>query len=478
MILVPGRRPRGATFGVLVCALPLTLAGHFAARTATDLGQLASEPNRGNPATEAEASPHVTLLESAPVETDLGHADIPDFADVWLELIGGAKEHIELAHFYASDVGELGASDPEKPTRLTPVIAALEAAAKRGVHVRFLADAKFAKTYPALLERFGKLVNFEVRAYSLPSIEVVDYAPGTGLDSEYRVRLQPLPDGPRPGVMHAKYMLVDGKSVALGSANFDWRALEHIQELGVLLQDAKGQPSLVAAFADVFALDWFFAGGGVGMRPEATFDASTGFDWPATFGADSEPVRVTPVFSPRGLLPDETSWDLPRLVERIDAAKERVWVQVLTYHADDREGYFETLDGALRRAAGRGVDVRLMVADWGKRAYIVPGLKSLAVMPHIAVRFVTIPEATTGHIPFGRVIHSKYLVVDQDRAWVGTSNWERGYFTASRNVGLLLDGEAPARRLAKFFLDVWDSALAEPVDPGANYVAPEYGERD
>jgi len=461
VILVRRSRPLCTGLGALVCALPLSLASLFA--TQADSGLVDVAPN----------SPRVTLLESAPIETVLDHPDILNFADVWLEQIGAAKEHIELAHFYASDAGELGASDPGKPTQLTPVIAALGAAAKRGVHVRLLADAKFAKTYPALLERFGALANFEVRAYAMPSVELVD--------SEYRVHLVPRPDGPRPGVMHAKYMLVDGKSAALGSANFDWRSLEHIQELGVLVQDAPGQPSLVAAFADVFALDWFFAGGGQGARPTVTFGATApagDSSWPATFGEDAEPVRVTPVFSPRGLLPDEASWELPRLVERIDAAKERVWVQVLTYHADDREGYFEALDTALRRAAARGVDVRLMVADWSKRAYLVPGLASLAVMPHIAVRFVTIPESAEGHIPFGRVIHSKYLVVDQDRAWVGSSNWERGYFTASRNVGLLLDGHAPTRRLAKFFLDVWDSELAEPVDPGATYVAPEYGERD
>ena len=35
------------------------------------------------------------------------------------------------------------------------------------------------------------------------------------------------------GVQHAKFFIVDGEEVFLGSQNFDWRALKHIHELGV-----------------------------------------------------------------------------------------------------------------------------------------------------------------------------------------------------------------------------------------------------
>ena len=45
------------------------------------------------------------------------------------------------------------------------------------------------------------------------------------------------------GVMHAKYLIVDQRSVYLGSANFRLRALEHISELGLrsdLLPIAEG----------------------------------------------------------------------------------------------------------------------------------------------------------------------------------------------------------------------------------------------
>jgi len=67
-------------------------------------------------------------------------------------------------------------------------------------------------------------------------------------------------------------------------------------------------------------------------------------------------------------------------------------------------------------------------------------------------------------------------VADGRRAWIGTSNWERGYFHASRNVGLLVEGRSSGERLQRFFADVWDSAYAEEVDPDATYEPPRIGD--
>ena len=83
----------------------------------------------------------------------------------------------------------------------------LMVAAARGVKVRLLAEDKFYATYPETLERLGALEGIELRRY--------DISERTG------------------GILHAKYFLVDGRELFVGSQNFDWRALEHIQELGV-----------------------------------------------------------------------------------------------------------------------------------------------------------------------------------------------------------------------------------------------------
>ena len=60
-------------------------------------------------------APPIELVETAPIETTLDHADIPNAADVWLEMIGGAKRSIDLAEFYVSD---------QAPSKFTPIVEA------------------------------------------------------------------------------------------------------------------------------------------------------------------------------------------------------------------------------------------------------------------------------------------------------------------------------------------------------------------
>lgn len=378
-----------------------------------------------------------TLVETAPVETLIGSEDIPEFADVWRESIDAAERSIELAHFYASN---------EPGSSLEPVILALEAAAARGVQIRFLADERFYGTYPETLDRLHAMDGVEVRR--------LDLRERSG------------------GVLHAKYMLLDDDVTCIGSANFDWRSLQHIQELGVLARN----PQIAAAMGDVFELDWAIAGGASeDQLPKATVTAT---DFPVRLRfSDSEFVEVTPVFSPRGLLPSDDLWDLPRMIEWIDGAREHLRVQLLTFRMSGRDGErFEQLESAILRAAKRGVSVQLLVADWGKRRGTIEGLKEITSLPGIEVRMATVPPASRGHIPFGRVIHSKYMVVDGARAWVGTSNWEKGYFHESRNVGLMIEGEACAARLIRYFEAGWDGPYSYEVDPAKDYEAPRVGD--
>jgi phosphatidylserine/phosphatidylglycerophosphate/cardiolipin synthase-like enzyme len=89
---------------------------------------------------------------------------------------------------------------------------------------------------------------------------------------------------------------------------------------------------------------------------------------------------------------------------------------------------------------------------------------------------VTIPPWSGGFIPYARVIHAKYLVIDDRRCWIGTSNWEWDYFHTNRNVGLVIDGKQPASTLNRFFLDGWNGPYARPVDPCVTYTAPRIGE--
>ncbi|MFY0526701.1 phospholipase D-like domain-containing protein [Archangium gephyra] len=151
------------------------------------------------------ALPGLVLVESSPVETTLDHADIPDAHEVWPEMVNGAARTLDVAQFYVSNA---------PGSRLEKVIQAVEAAADRGVKVRVLADEKFYKTYPETLERLAKRPGIEMRR--------VDLGKAMG------------------GVLHAKYFVVDGREAFLGSQNFDWRSLEHIQEARAAHPGARG----------------------------------------------------------------------------------------------------------------------------------------------------------------------------------------------------------------------------------------------
>src|SRR5581483_1536421 len=114
---------------------------------------------------------------------------------------------------------------------------------------------------------------------------------------------------------------------------------------------------------------------------------------------------------------------------------------------------FTDLDDALRRAAGRGVEVDLLVSDWSKRKGTLESVQDLGRAAGVRVRFIKIPAWSGGYVPFARVAHAKYMVIDGARAWVGSSNWEGDYFTRTRNAGVVVEGEAFAAQLEHVFHD-------------------------
>lgn len=379
----------------------------------------------------------IELAESWPSGTVLDHPSIPDAPRVWIEMIQGARKRIDLGHFYAVDQGS---------SRLTAVIEALEAAGKRGVKLRFLVEKNFRGASEETLARLSKIENLELRK----------------LDSKAAFGA---------GVMHAKYMLVDGEECFLGSQNFDWRSLEHIQELGVRVRSG----SFCAPIQQLFDADWARA-----ADPQATLPASskanaaTQAPQKARFRGDE--VLIQPLASPEERI-GSAAWDLDRIRTAIRGAKRSVDVQVMTYRMTGRDKrYFEELEGELKSAAARGVEVRLLVADWCKRKGTIEGLQALEPLDHLAVRMATIPQAASGFIPYARVIHAKYMVVDGNQCWVGTSNWERDYFHESRNFGVFVEGAAFGKELQGFFDSGWSSPYSAPVDPKAAYEAPRIGD--
>ena len=386
----------------------------------------------------------IAFVESWPQHTAFDLPALRDAPDVWPEVLG-AHDRLDLAGFYFSRKGDGDdAYGPDAaPDLLLPALEAVAAAAARGGPVRCLADAKFARTYPAVPAWIDGLDHAETRIWDAGAVF--------------------------GGVLHAKYFLAGDDVLWVGSQNFDWRALGQIRELGVLVRD----PGLAADARRVFDLDWRLAGGDTSLPPPPEPRPLAALPRRPLVTAAGDTVRALVAASPRAGLPEGIPWDLPLLVEMIDAARDSVHVQLLSYGVTDRERrLFDDLDRALRRAAVRGAQVRVLLSDWAKSRYAVPWLKSLAAIEGITVRFGPVAPHPDGFIPYARVQHAKFLTVDGRLCWLGTSNWSRDYFFASRNLGVVLEGEGAARDADAFFARGWRDAAAETVSPCGEYSPP------
>jgi phosphatidylserine/phosphatidylglycerophosphate/cardiolipin synthase-like enzyme len=361
----------------------------------------------------AKAAGPTQLIQSIPAETNLAHPDLAFAKDAWVEVIRGAKTRLDFGEFYIAH---------EPGHALDPVLQELDRAGARGVKIRFILSSRMLDQDPAGVARLKKVPGLELRIFELKGVS--------------------------KGILHAKYFLADGREAVLGSQNFDWRALEHIHELGIRTVD----PVLVDRLQEVFEVDWRFALD-QGLPPAAK-------PVPAPTGP-SELVASPPFLSPGTVRSAQDA-----LVQLLGEARASIQVQLLTYSpVSGKDHYWPVLDQALRAAAVRGVKVELLISDWIFKSRGLPHLKSLSLIPGIEVRIASIPEASTGHIPFARTVHSKYCLVDGKTLWVGTSNWEADYFEASRNVEVILRQPELAKQGGEIFARLWTSPYVKALEP-------------
>jgi phosphatidylserine/phosphatidylglycerophosphate/cardiolipin synthase-like enzyme len=387
-----------------------------------------------SPLAQADFSiPGFELVHTVPLDTELASADLRQPGPVWIELFDGAKSTIDIGQFYAAD---------HPGSVLERVIERLEAAGKRGVKIRFLLEEKGIRLSEAsTLERLRAIPNLTLR--------VLPYGQLSG------------------GIIHAKYMVVDGRQAFVGSQNFDWRSLEHIHETGLRITDA----TVVGQVQAIFDQDW---------QAQAALTAHSAVPLPM---AGQPPARSGNylVASPQRYNPPgvgDSQLELPRLLSE---AKHEVRVQLLdyaplSYGPDKTRPYYAVIDNAVRAAAARGVSIKLMVSNWNTDALELPYLKSLAVLPNVQIKIVTLPQAKQGFIPYARVIHSKTLEIDGQVAWVGTSNWLGGYLDNSRNLEVVMRSEAMAKRIGQLHEQLWDGPYAKALDVTATYPEPHPGQ--
>ena len=401
------------------------MAGRLVTVTALALLLLLPACRAPTPTHPPRPSVELELVESVPVETSLDQPDVRDTQQVWLELINSARSSLEVAQFYLAN----------KPgAAMEPVVQAIEAAGRRGVRVRVLVEKKFLRISRDTVQRLRNKPGVAVAVYDLSAL--------TG------------------GINHAKYFIVDRSQVFVGSQNMDWRALQHIHELGLRVRS----PRIARDLGRIFEADWRIA---TATAPAQAAPA------PASQPAPLRPPMIQLVASPPALNPPGIPAAADRLQQLLDGARRSIVVQLLSYSTKTyKGGAYTRIDQALRRAAARGVKVRLNLSHWSKRKKPLAALKALARVPNVTVKLNTIPPWSGGFIPHARVSHAKYMVLDGDIGWVGTSNWSGDYFTASRNVELVLRHPQVVRQLVRIFEQGWSGPYVETLDPDQQYQAP------
>jgi phosphatidylserine/phosphatidylglycerophosphate/cardiolipin synthase-like enzyme len=373
----------------------------------------------------------IEFVESIPLETNLDNPDIRNTQEVWLEMINNAKSSIDIEQFYVSN---------EKGEPLDTIIYSIISSANRGIKIRIISDANMYKTYPETLDSLSKVTNIEVR--------IIDFGKIAG------------------GIQHSKFFIIDGEQMFLGSQNFDWRALKHIHELGVKIIDV----DITQTFQGVFNLDWDLSKSDDPKSVMAKY-IKVRFKNPVkTFIDGNDTMIITPVYSPTGFIPQESFWDIPRIISMIDSAKSKVILQFLSYNPLSRDDtYFSGLDSALYRAGDRGVNVQMIISDWNLGKKSIGYLKDLSSHKNIQVKYSAIPEWSGGYISFARVEHCKYIVADENICWLGTSNAEKSYYYDSRNIGLIIKSNKFSKRLTDIFTKSWNGTYTTLIEKDKEY---------
>lgn len=370
----------------------------------------------------AKAEKTIEVVQTSPIETSLQVPGIRPTLEVWVEMIDAAKETLDIEEFYINGL---------KRKALIQVIDAIKRAAARGVRVRIIVDSFFYGKYPQDPQTLKGIKNIEVRVINYSKVG-------------------------RGGVQHAKFFIVDGETLFVGSANFDDLALEHIHEIGLKIKNAYYSDQL----GQVFQMDWIRATlmEGSATLPPAPTKKKSGQPIPGIQLLGSPPQDLPPGMN-------STVGELIKMIDRVPP-KSRIRLQVYEYSTQTYKGSgnWKDLDRALRRAAAHGITIQIMTDHFTMKSGKLD-FKSLSQIPEFQIKNVTIPEWSGGHLDFARLIHSKYLTIGDDQFWLGTENWRDSYFLDTRNVGISGSSAEVAGILNQSFEILWNSPYAMKFNP-------------
>lgn len=328
--------------------------------------------------------------------------DGPETHAAMLEAIASAEQHVHLeTYIFAGD--EVGSQ----------FAAALGAKARAGVPVRVIYDAIGSRSasddFWAALQRAG----VAVRPYNPPD-PIQDQNP---FDIDTRD--------------HRKLLIVDGRVAFTGGINIDRNYVQSSDAVGGTSASSGWRDThiriagpAVAGLQSLFVQLWNSLDTPLAEAPYAPRDLDEG----------NTLVRV--LSGVGGNAAASQVWVAYQAAAKV--ARERIWI-TQSYFAPDEE-----LMNAIREAAARGVDVRILVAGFSdsqvllnaSRAYYADLLKA-------GVRVFESQE---------QILHAKTMVVDGYWSTVGSSNLDYLSFLHNHEANAVILGSTFAAQLEDVFL--------------------------
>ncbi len=240
-------------------------------------------------------------------------------------------------------------------------------------------------------------------------------------------------DSPRTNfVNHRKILVVDGAVAFTGGMNVG-------DEYALRWRDAmvRLEGPAVLDLQHVFLDDWYFA-----TDELVEEDSEQDPELLLARAAPSPPHTVELAIIASG--PDSEAWIHDAYFLSLTQAKERIWIAT---------PYFipgPAILAALRTAAGRGVDVRIVVPAESDVALVTWASRSFyRMLLHAGVRIFEYG---------GTMLHGKALITDHLIGSVGTANIDSRSFRLSFEVGCFFASREPNERLAAWIESLCDSA--------------------
>ncbi|MBI4422651.1 MAG: DUF1669 domain-containing protein [Elusimicrobia bacterium] len=252
----------------------------------------------------------------------------------------------------------------------------------------------------------------------------------------------------RYGIMHNKFMVLDGKVAEFGSYNYSWTAERHHFENANFTDDPGHVEGLLAFWRYVRGL-------GVHVdraRLEPSLAQARRHEWPRELPPppqDPAPsLRFNQAILPRFFFsPNPASEDW--IVRALDAAARSVDLSMFTFRSTK-------IAEALLRAKTRGVKVRVLLDRGQSETDTVRAYRDWLAYHKIRVKVLAGPDPSGPD--WAQKNHNKFMVLDRKLVETGSMNYTKNAALNSFENGFFLSDPVDAKAFARFF----DSMFGNP----------------